>query len=189
MDEYDALVSAVLKKYIMCLMAQHPILSGIKITESVHSGGMLYMNKDADLKAPLNRLSSETSITHDAIYNFNIEDVCSSIYEFAESFCVNMEKELFSTIGTITEFTGNKVDANGKAFNYESLLEAIEKIEIDFDESGSPKWPSMVMHPNTRVDFSSDALNIYKPKFDEIIARKKELYYAKKGRRGLSRVN
>lgn len=188
-EEYGSLVSSLLNKYIVFLMAQHPILSGIKITTSVHSGGMLYMNKDAELKAPINRLSCETSIAHDAIYNFNIEDVCSSIYDLAEAFCLNMEKELLSTIGTITEFTGNTVDANGEAFNYESLLRVIEKIEIDFDESGNPKWPSMVMHPDTKVDFNLDLLDVYKPRFDEIIARKKELYYAKKGRRGLSRVN
>jgi hypothetical protein len=186
---YDTIAPSVLFKYISYLVSQNAFLKDIKITATTHTGGMLYIGDGKELHTPLSRMSCEASISHDSIYGFDLEGMCISVYQIAEEFCENLEKGLFSALYKITDFTGNVVDAHGQGINYDVLLETIEKLQIDFDDDGKPKLPTMVVHPDTKFKLDVEGEAAYNARLDDIIARKKEVFYAKKGRRRLSRIN
>jgi len=186
--EADVKILAKYSKYIHSL---DPLVGDIPFTRKLHSGGVIYRSEEKKLEIPLGMMSAEVSITVDDVYNFNLEKICIDIYEYAESFLKDITKTMFSTLSQVTDFTGNVVDGKGKGINHEMLLEMLEKIHIDFDQEGNPLFPSIVMHPDMAKNFEklkSDE-ELYKPRYDEIINRKREAYYAEKGRRGLSRID
>lgn len=98
---------------------------------------------------------------------------------------------MFSTLTQVTDFTGNVVDGKGKGLSHEMLIEMLEKIHIDFDQDGNPLLPSIVIHPDMAKNFEKLKADedLYKSRFDEIINRKRDAYYAEKGCRGLSRID
>jgi len=68
--------------------------------------------------------------------------------EMAESFIAQQEGLVFSKLNEVTEQTGNVVDGHGKPFSPALLFEALEKIQIDFDDQGRPIMPTVVLHPS-----------------------------------------
>ena len=186
--EADVKILAKYSKYIHSL---DPLVGDIPFTRKLHSGGVIYGSEEKKLEIPLGMMSAEVSITVDDVYNFDLEKICIDIYEYAESFLKDMTKTMLSTLSQVTDFTGNVVDGKGKGVSHEMLLEMLEKIHIDFDQEGNPLFPSIVIHPDMAKNFEklkSDE-DFYKPRYDEIINRKREAYYAEKGSRGLSRID
>src|SRR6266480_3181405 len=104
----------ILAKYTRYLVSQDPLVRDIPITKKLHSGGVIYKSKEKELEIPLGMMSAEVSITVDDVYNFNLEEICTDIYEYAESFLKDMTKTMFSTLQQVTDFTGNVLDGKGK---------------------------------------------------------------------------
>ncbi|MHC1698825.1 MAG: hypothetical protein AB9919_12345 [Geobacteraceae bacterium] len=161
------------------------------MTKKLHSGGIIYKSAEKELEVPLGMMSAEVAVTVDDVYGFDLEKLCLDIYEYAQSFLKDMTKKLFSTMSQVTDFTGNVIDGKGKGISNEMLIEMLEKIHIDFDQEGNPLLPSIVIHPDMVKSFEKLKAdeNLYKPRIDEIIDRKREAYYAEKGCRGLSRID
>lgn len=181
----------ILAKYSRYINSLDPLVGDIPITKKLHSGSVIYRSDKKKLEIPLEMMSAEVSITVDDVYNFNLEKICTEIYTFAETYLNSMKKMMFSNLTQVTDFTGNVIDGKGKGLSPEILLEMLEKIHIDFDQEGNPQLPSIVVHPDMAKNFEklkSDE-ELYKPRFEEIINRKREAYYAEKGCRRLSRID
>jgi hypothetical protein len=54
---------------------------------------------------------------------------------------------MFALLEKVTERTGNIVDARRSSIESNPILDALEKIEIDFDKFGNPIMPTIVMPP------------------------------------------
>lgn len=181
----------ILAKYSRYIASQDSLVGDIPMTKKLHSGGVIYKSAEKELEVPLGVMSAEVAVTMDDVYGFNLEKLCLDIYEYAQSFLKDMTKSMFSTLSQVTDFTGNVIDGKGKGVSHEMLIEMLEKIHIDFDQDGNPLLPSIVIHPDMANSFEklkSDE-DLYKPRIDEIINRKREAYYAEKGCRGLSRID
>lgn len=181
----------ILAKYSRYIASQDPLVGGIPMTKKLHSGGVIYKSAEKELEVPLGVMSAEVAVTMDDVYGFNLEKLCLDIYEYAQSFLKDMTKTMFSTLSQVTDFTGNVIDGKGKGVNHEMLIEMLEKIHIDYDQEGNPLLPSIVIHPDMAKSFEKLKADedLYKPKIDEIINRKREAYYAEKGCRGLSKID
>lgn len=181
----------ILAKYSRYLNSLDPLFGDIPITKKLHSGGVIYRSDKKKLEVPLEVMSAELSITLEDVDDFNLEKVCTEIYTFAETYLNSIKKMMFSNLSQLTDFTGNVIDGKGKGLNQEMLLQMLEKVHIDFDQDGNPQLPSIVVHPDMAKYFEklkSDE-ELYKPRFEEIINRKREAYYAEKGCRRLSRID
>ena len=181
----------LLAKYSRYINSLDPLVGDIPITKKLHSGGVIYRSDKKKLEIPLEMMSAEVSITVEDVDTFNLDKICTEIYMFAETNLTSMKKMMFSNLSQVTDFTGNVIDGKDKGISSEMLLEMLEKIHIDFDQEGNPQFPSIVIHPDMAKNFEklkSDE-ELYKPRFDEIINRKREDYYAEKGCRGLSRID
>jgi hypothetical protein len=181
----------ILGKYSKYIISLDPLVGDIPSAKKLHSGGVIYRSEEKKLEIPLGMMSSEVSLTVADVYNFNLEKICTDIYEFAQGFLRDMTKTMFATLSQVTDFTGNVIDGKGKGVSHEMLLEMLEKIHIDFDEAGNPQFPSLVIHPDMAKSFEKlkSIEELYKSRYDEIINRKREAYYAEKGCRGLSRID
>ena len=74
----------------------------------------------------------------------------------------------------------------GKPLSVNSLFEVLEKIDIDFDEAGNPNELGVVVHPE-RFSSISRVISQVKadPRYQAIIERKREEWYAREGNRKL----
>lgn len=181
----------ILYKYSRHLASQDPLIGGISLTNRLHSGGMVYKSDNEKLEIPLDRLSVGLTVTIEDVVNFNLEKTCMDIYEFGDSFRKDIAKTLFSTLEQVTDFTGNVVDGKGKGISHELIIEMLEKIDIGFDQDGNPYLPTFVIHPDMAKSLESlkaDEIK-YKARIEEIIEKKRKDYFAKKGYRGLSRID
>lgn len=101
-----------------------------------------------------------------------------------------LQRLMYEEIKGATELTGNIVDARGSKFNPEILLQMLEKIEISFDDNGEPILPQLHVAPETFKQIKNlEYTQEYEKKRQEIIERKRRLWYAKKRFRKLSYID
>lgn len=181
----------ILSNYKNYLLTTDPLLKDIPVINKIHTGGYVYKSGEKDLSLPLEQVSSTLEIALSEVYNYEIESICDKIYVLAVGLNGELAKFMFRTLTKITDFTGNVVDAKGKEFSIAMMLEVLEKIHIDFDKNGDPILPTMVIHPNMaeKIQELKSEEAAFKDRVDEIIAKKREAYYAEKGSRRLSRVD
>lgn len=100
------------------------------------------------------------------------------------------KRAMFETIAAATEATGNVVDRKGKPLDHDTILEALELIEIDFDENGEPRMPSLVVPPNMaprleQLGREAESDPEIRRRHDEIIEKKREAFVAREAARKL----
>jgi len=128
----------------------------------------------------------ECSIPFDAIINTDIECFLETIDHASNSGVDSLVPQLFSVLREACEESGQVVDCKGEPFSFELVLKLLEKIEITFDKDGSPSMPTMFVHPSMiKVLEENMPTEDQKNQMDQLIARKKDEYFAKKRTRKL----
>ena len=97
---------------------------------------------------------------------------------------------LFTTVTESSNRVGTTFDAGGRPFHMSMFLDALEGMQVDFDDDGRPKLPTIVMHP--------DQLKVIGPKLAEwekdsalharwehVLAKKKDEWRDRESRRKL----
>ena len=99
-------------------------------------------------------------------------------------------KTWFSKMDEVTEKTGNVIDGHGKALSPDLILNALEKVQFDFDESGKPKMPTLFISPDVyeriREDIPKWEADVnYRNKYLKIIEKKWREWIARESNRKL----
>lgn len=110
--------------------------------------------------------------------------------EIADQMAEAMTRHMLETVNEAAEEIGNVVDAKGRQLSPELIIEALEKMELSFDESGDWQPPTFVIHPDTaaRMKEQIEALDKdpnTKDRVDSIVKRKREEWRAREARRAL----
>jgi len=130
------------------------------------------------------RLSAEMTVDIDELHAMSLEQVLRRYDEMVKDLVGQQIKHFFELMNTVTEKTGNVVDAKGQRLTPELFFEMLEKIQIDFNSDGSPNMPTILISPSQQDDvraaqeqFESDPAlrqryeNLMKSKFGEWGAR------------------
>src|SRR3989304_6290936 len=124
----------ILGKYSKYIISLDSLVGDIPSAKKLHSGGVIYRSEEKKLEIPLGMMSSEVSLTVADVYNFNLEKICTDIYEFAQGFLRDMTKTMFATLSQVTDFTGNIIEEKGKPIMLrrvvEDYLESIKEIQF-----------------------------------------------------------
>ena len=134
----------------------------------------------------LENTTVKLEVKFDEIEKMNHEMVLDKINQTAEEMAGKLKKLAFEQIKKSAEEAGNVGSTGGKPLSANSLFEVLEKIDIDFDEAGNPNELSIVAHPErssliSRVISQAEA----DPRYQTIIERKREEWYAREGNRKL----
>jgi hypothetical protein len=91
---------------------------------------------------------------------------------------------LLGATGQIAEGLGQVGTAGGRPFGWPVLLLGLEQVEIEFSPDGQPILPRIVAENDKRhfVEYPELA-DADRPAFDELIARKRQQFNARRGRR------
>lgn len=111
--------------------------------------------------------------------------------EAAKEIARQSEGILFSTLDEETRRVGNVLDAKGKSFDPNLMWDAVQKIDLDFDErTGHPKMPTVVVHPDMLKaiaqklpDWERDPA--LRKRQAEVLAKKKDEWRDRESRRKL----
>ena len=184
------LESKLLQKYLNHFLISDPILCKIGFERDIHPGGVRYKEKEKELITQKAIISARIEISFVDIINFNISGFCEQMNEFALEYLKSLHLSLFGTIKEITDLTGNVTNAKGEPFSFDMVIDGLEKVEIDFDEEGNPRYPELILGPQL-----FEKIKDLKPtkeqeaRLDKIIEEKKKKYYAQKRYRRLSFIN
>jgi hypothetical protein len=143
--------------------------------------------KEMDYK----QFESVFQISREEIKSLTIGDIIKKIDAVAEEMTGNMARTMFSTIEQITKEAGTSIDQGGKPFTFETFLEVLERVWIDYDEeTGRPHMPSLVMHPNLYAKIKDklpewESNPEYKRRYEEIMKRKYREWYDRESNRKL----
>ena len=99
-------------------------------------------------------------------------------------------KMIFERLNQMTAKTGNIVNADGQAISHDLILQALEKVEIDFSEDGQPRLPTFMVSPEHHERLKEKIPEWEKDehcngKFNELIARKRQEWHDRESHRKL----
>lgn len=127
-------------------------------------------------------------ICFDEIKQMNFCDLIHKVDAASDKLNNDIAEMVFSKIDRICEEKGQVSDANGEGLTGKSILKAIRKLAISFDEKGNPNMPTMyvpgAMGNDVRELIARGASEEEKKEMEDIINMKRlEWYEAEANRR------
>jgi hypothetical protein len=121
----------------------------------------------------------------DPVVAGDLGPVYAALDEAAEQQEEEMTKALFAMMTSLTGFTGNTVDADGKPFSWDLIADAFEKMDISF-ETGKPDI-TLVMHPDdfAKLEKLPRPTPEQQARHDAVLARKHAEWLARQRTRRL----
>lgn len=167
--------------------AQHPILAEMR-TETTEGGGSSVVDARGreQLDLPSELVGFEMKWDRADLLAADFEVLLLQLDSASNELGEKLVGMFVKTLTSVTESTGNVVDAGGKKFSFELLVETLEKIEFSLDEDDELVMPSMIMHPDQMKNLPAEASPEQKAILDELKLRKREELLAKRRRRRLS---
>lgn len=175
-----------------CIHSIDPVLA--KMPSSIQHEGDTRSYETVDRQeVPLNyeRTESVLNIPFAELIELSINDIFNKLGECAEEFARSMSKQFYRIMDQATREAGTAVDAKGKPFSFQLYLEALETVEIQFDETeDKPDIPMIIMGPQQYAkckreieSWATDAEKI--DHIEKVIHRKYQEWYDRENNRKL----
>lgn len=153
-----------------------------------HEGNSIIMKTyDGNIhKTGYKTLGSELNLPIEEIIRGGPNAFKKYIDKLAEDMSDQQSKIVFQKLDEITSKSGNVIDAHDEPFTPERLLEALDKIEMEFDEDGQPTNIQIVIHPDL-FNKIKDKIPVWKA--DPELRKKYDVILEKKRKEWLDREN
>ncbi len=179
----------ILVKFFEHQLTNHDLLSLIHYERAIHSK-IRYSCNNKVLFTESQKHTASAIMPIIEITECNIELFCSNIFSLVETLINQQVAQMFSSINSITELTGNSLNANNQKLTYKLILDMLDKIEFSFTSEGNPIIPTLIMPPKLHEQLSTIKISKQEEeRFKEIVTKKEEEFNAKKRNRRLSYVN
>jgi predicted transcriptional regulator len=134
---------------------------------------------------------SQFSVTSSEIAGLSLDQLLEKLDKVAQEIAAAQSQHMFESVNQAVTKVGNVIDAQGGPLSPALFLEMIKKVQIDFDASGKPRMPTVVIHPDQAEKVKAlmsqmEASPEIKSQFDRIISIKREEWRAREADRGLA---
>lgn len=135
-------------------------------------------------------LSVDFEIPKDQLPNMSLADIERHYVSAGRNMAGQLMGSLFRAVDRATEQAGTAIDASGRPLTSDLFLDLLDRVELDFDSTGSMIPPSIVLHPHMWEAIKDDVagwetdrefLRRYRP----LIERKREDWRERESRRKL----
>lgn len=138
------------------------------------SGWHLYRSNGTSESIEYTQMSTRFEVNLKDVPNLTFEDIRKKFDLVAEDMASQMSQGLFQKIIS----SAQKIDGKNQTFGIDMLLEALESIDIDFDNMGNPSSLSVIIPPQIAEKMKNDLPNWEKDpehnaRYEEIISRKR----------------
>ncbi len=93
-------------------------------------------------------LLESMTIKYDEVPTLTLADIQRRIDEVAEKLARAQANDIYAHIDAAVTEIENTVDCDGEPFGAIHVLELVAKVQIDFDDQGQPRLPSIFVHPD-----------------------------------------
>jgi hypothetical protein len=135
------------------------------------------------------RIEAVMNLAWDDVAETDVPALLTAIDAGAEQHHDALTRWVLANLEKLTDATGNTVDASGRSL-FDALYEMFEKIELRFEEDGSiSEGFAFVMHPDVfekMKQMEADMTPEQRKKLDDLIAGKRDEFFARRRRRELS---
>jgi len=147
----------------------------------VHEGDRLvYHTVDGEKKeTTFNKIQSEFNIKNEEVISDGVKALIPAINEAAGDLQSQLGNNILAKLEEATKETGNVVDGEGKEISPDLIYQALEKMQIDFDEEGKPYMPTIFVSPEMGKKIGDklpewEKDEVHKKKVDELMLKKRE---------------
>jgi len=135
---------------------EEPLLSQLRKT-IVHEGNTYNVTsyEGYSTKSEYERFATAFNIDVNTIIKKGPDALYEKVPSLSKDIADKMAQHTINTLEKVTQATGNVVTGKGKGITPDLILDALEKIEIGFDEWGNPIMPIIVMSPQDFELFKS----------------------------------
>jgi hypothetical protein len=165
--------------------AGDPVLSQIQVEKATTAASRIRTREGMDVDLPERKVGFELMTSLAAVRSADYGEFAAAVHKAAEELRKDLAEGVFENLNTITEATGNVVDAGGE-LTFEKLYELLDKMEWTLTDEGELSIPSLVMHPSMVEKFRSLETPEALAAMEELKARKYEEALARRPRRRLS---
>lgn len=189
LPEYQAPFSALFSMAVKAMVPAHePLLGQIQSSTVDHLAEESVTEAHGGVMGGTS-MSARMEVQTAAIIDTDLDAWYVLLWSAAEQFAGHQMRYLLASLEAVTQQTGNVVNLGGVPISNDAMLDMLERIEFDVDESGQPEGLSMVVGPATADQITK--LGPMTPEQDErfqkIIAEKRRVQDAKKRVRRLDR--
>jgi hypothetical protein len=123
----------------------------------------------------------------DDIRSCNLDALAEQVDRAAEERLAQVMPHFFDIFHRTSAAAGTAADAGGRPFSFELYLEALERIELQFDREGNPILPTLIMHPSMAEQARSQPpiTPEQQKAMDDLIERKRTEFNARRRHRKL----
>ena len=189
--EYEQAGREFFARAVQALMrSKDPVLgmSKFETVQELPQGRITTADGQTVDTAPLAFESQFSLSVHDMLAG-RFDDLYVAINDAAESGLTSLMPQLFAQLGEVLDATGQAIDAGGQPLSQDHLLDLIQRVDIEFNDDGSPNMPTLVMHPDMaeRLRQLPPATPEQAQRFKDIIDQKRTEYLARRRTRRLPR--
>jgi hypothetical protein len=167
--------------------AGDPVLAQIEVeTQTTTTASRIRSREGMDVDLPQRLVGFEITTSLAAVRAADYDGFAADVHKYAEDLRKDLAQGFFENINTITEATGNVVDARGE-LTFEKLYELMDKMEWGLTDDGELSLPSFIVPPSMNLE-KLRALETPEnlAAMEELKARKYEEALARRPRRRLS---
>lgn len=123
-----------------------PFLSQMEFTRSEHVGPIRVIAGDDPYDTQMQMHGGLMTISTGSFVTMDFVAFVESARKAANDAVGSLKTMAFGHVGAISDRVGNTVDGTDKT-PIEALKEFFMRVEIDFDDDGAPRWPTLVGPP------------------------------------------
>lgn len=157
-----------------------PLIAEIPFEQSPGALGSVIQDKDGnDVELVSDPISAKIEIIRNDVLAGGTEALLLVIDSASDDLSSGLAKNLFASLNTVTEATGNVIDAEGKSI-FDAMIEALETIELDLNDDGELELPGLWMNPKTMENLPEPTPEqearieqLKKQRLEELLARRR----------------
>jgi hypothetical protein len=187
LPEYDrAFVSFLADAVRGIAIAGSPLLSQIgSETQSTTAASTVRDRAGMEVDMPERAVGFGFTISLEEIREANYDMFAAHLYKAGQDLADEMEKMVVDGIGTITQATGNVIDAGGE-LTFEKLYQLMDSMEWGLTDEGELSMPSFILNPSLLEKLKTLETPETQAAMEDLRARKYEEALARRRRRRLS---
>ncbi len=168
-----------------------PLLQQVRHVRYFEGDSCILGGENADTgETGFTELATESTAEREAIIKRGPMAVVENLGEIAKDLQKKQVQMMFAHISQASEKAGTSVDAGGRPFDFDLFIEALERIQIDFDEDGRPRMPAFFVPPTIAQQIATklpewEKNPEYKQRVDNLIERKRMEWNDRESRRRL----
>ncbi|MGO4478048.1 hypothetical protein AB4Z32_17510 [Massilia sp. 2TAF26] len=147
-------ITKALLKFLSNRIREHMGVIGELRSYFVKEGGrVVIIREDGSVdETTMNKASAELSLDYAEVPMLTHDDVLAKLDQIAQQMASQMSQRAFETINEAVEAVGNTVNAGGRPLGPDACLEILEKMHLDFNDDGTHREVTVVVHPECGKD-------------------------------------